>query len=180
MPLARIIAQRGRRPCLILSGERGSCPASSGQLPQRRPSSRLQADDRRFASARCSGVQVHRRALGTPAITWATCWPHPVHVVFLQALQVVGRHMGPSPFGVGSGGQYTPMGISSSSVPAGRPRANPCPRPVGESRFDKEGGSSVCSPAVCPTCQKSTYSGCGQHVEEVLASVPPERRCVCP
>jgi hypothetical protein len=37
----------------------------------------------------------------------------------------------------------------------------------------------MCMPAVCNRCKKATYSGCGMHVEEVLASVPPERRCTC-
>ena len=37
----------------------------------------------------------------------------------------------------------------------------------------------MCMPAVCNRCKKTTYSGCGMHVEEVLASVPPERRYTC-
>lgn len=37
----------------------------------------------------------------------------------------------------------------------------------------------MCMPAVCRKCGKATYSGCGQHVEEVLAGVPKEKRCTC-
>ena len=55
---------------------------------------------------------------------------------------------------------YTPWGI----VPASR-------RPGGPTR--------MCSPAICNQCRKVTYSGCGMHVEQVLASVPTENRCTC-
>ena len=37
----------------------------------------------------------------------------------------------------------------------------------------------MCMPAICGTCKKVTYSGCGMHVEEVLADVPAEQRCGC-
>ena len=37
----------------------------------------------------------------------------------------------------------------------------------------------MCSAATCRTCGKATYSGCGQHVEQVLAGVPREQRCDC-
>jgi hypothetical protein len=37
----------------------------------------------------------------------------------------------------------------------------------------------VCSPAICPTCRKVTHSGCGNHAAQVLAKVPPEKRCTC-
>ena len=37
----------------------------------------------------------------------------------------------------------------------------------------------VCSPVVCPRCQKVTWAGCGAHVEQVFADVPVERRCTC-
>ena len=39
--------------------------------------------------------------------------------------------------------------------------------------------STVCSPAICSKCRKVTYSGCGGHVSQVLAKVPPEKRCTC-
>ena len=38
----------------------------------------------------------------------------------------------------------------------------------------------MCSPAVCDRCKKITWTGCGQHVEQALAGVPPENRCTCP
>jgi len=31
----------------------------------------------------------------------------------------------------------------------------------------------------CPKCQKPSWAGCGAHIEEVLADVPPEQRCKC-
>lgn len=37
----------------------------------------------------------------------------------------------------------------------------------------------MCSPAVCSRCQKVTWSGCGMHADDVLATVPPDRRCTC-
>jgi hypothetical protein len=37
----------------------------------------------------------------------------------------------------------------------------------------------MCSPALCSRCGKVTWSGCGMHVAQVMASVPTERRCTC-
>ena len=37
----------------------------------------------------------------------------------------------------------------------------------------------MCSPVMCPRCQKVTWAGCGEHVEQALADVPVERRCTC-
>jgi hypothetical protein len=37
----------------------------------------------------------------------------------------------------------------------------------------------MCSPAVCNRCGKITWTGCGQHVGQALANVPPENRCTC-
>ncbi len=37
----------------------------------------------------------------------------------------------------------------------------------------------MCSPAVCRSCGKVTYSGCGMHVDQVLRNVPQENRCMC-
>jgi len=37
----------------------------------------------------------------------------------------------------------------------------------------------MCSPAVCNRCKKITWTGCGQHVDQALAGVPPENRCTC-
>ena len=37
----------------------------------------------------------------------------------------------------------------------------------------------MCVPAICRGCGKASYSGCGQHVEEVLVGVPADRRCAC-
>ncbi len=37
----------------------------------------------------------------------------------------------------------------------------------------------MCSPAVCGQCKKITWTGCGQHVDQALAGIPPENRCTC-
>jgi hypothetical protein len=35
----------------------------------------------------------------------------------------------------------------------------------------------MCSPVTCRICGKTTWAGCGQHIEQALAGVPAERRC---
>jgi len=37
----------------------------------------------------------------------------------------------------------------------------------------------MCRRVECPTCHKPTFAGCGQHVEQVLADVPRDKRCTC-
>lgn len=37
----------------------------------------------------------------------------------------------------------------------------------------------MCFPVSCPSCNKTTWDGCGMHVADVLATVPEERRCEC-
>ena len=37
----------------------------------------------------------------------------------------------------------------------------------------------MCSPATCRRCGKASYTGCGQHVEQVLRGVPTSQRCSC-
>jgi len=37
----------------------------------------------------------------------------------------------------------------------------------------------MCQRVVCNSCGKPGYSGCGRHVEAVLADVPLEARCHC-
>lgn len=37
----------------------------------------------------------------------------------------------------------------------------------------------MCMPATCRACGKHSYTGCGMHVEQVLAHVPVEQRCDC-
>jgi hypothetical protein len=38
----------------------------------------------------------------------------------------------------------------------------------------------MCTKVVCRRCDKYTWSGCGQHVNQVLKGVPKSQRCVCP
>ena len=35
----------------------------------------------------------------------------------------------------------------------------------------------MCRAVRCKTCRKTTWSGCGQHVSQVLAGVPRSDRC---
>ncbi len=35
----------------------------------------------------------------------------------------------------------------------------------------------MCRPATCKTCRKTTWAGCGQHVDQVMAGVPRADRC---
>ncbi|MDG6106927.1 hypothetical protein [Dactylosporangium aurantiacum] len=37
----------------------------------------------------------------------------------------------------------------------------------------------MCQRATCKTCGKATYTGCGNHVDAVLAGVPQSERCAC-
>lgn len=37
----------------------------------------------------------------------------------------------------------------------------------------------MCRRIKCTTCGRPTYAGCGAHVEQVLADVPPTERCRC-
>lgn len=37
----------------------------------------------------------------------------------------------------------------------------------------------MCSPATCSRCNKVTWSGCGQHVDDVMRNVPQDRQCTC-
>lgn len=37
----------------------------------------------------------------------------------------------------------------------------------------------MCSKVMCVTCQKPTWEGCGEHVEDALAGVPESERCQC-
>lgn len=37
----------------------------------------------------------------------------------------------------------------------------------------------MCSPARCTRCGKASWTGCGRHVDDVMASVAPTQRCDC-
>ena len=37
----------------------------------------------------------------------------------------------------------------------------------------------MCRRVSCSQCGRPTYAGCGAHVEQVLADVPPAERCRC-
>ena len=35
----------------------------------------------------------------------------------------------------------------------------------------------MCYPVSCSTCGKTTWSGCGMHVDQVMKSVPKDKQC---
>lgn len=37
----------------------------------------------------------------------------------------------------------------------------------------------MCVKVTCDRCLKPTFKGCGGHIEQVLANVPPSKRCKC-
>ncbi len=37
----------------------------------------------------------------------------------------------------------------------------------------------MCSPARCSTCGKVTWTGCGKHVDAVMADIPRNQQCTC-
>ncbi|MCB0879863.1 MAG: hypothetical protein KDC46_12895 [Thermoleophilia bacterium] len=37
----------------------------------------------------------------------------------------------------------------------------------------------MCSPVRCRRCGKTTWSGCGLHVDQIMRSVPKRERCSC-
>lgn len=37
----------------------------------------------------------------------------------------------------------------------------------------------MCSPTTCRTCSKTTWAGCGQHVDRVMRNVPSSQQCTC-
>ena len=37
----------------------------------------------------------------------------------------------------------------------------------------------MCSKATCHTCGKTTWSGCGNHVKQVMQGVPADKQCTC-
>ena len=38
----------------------------------------------------------------------------------------------------------------------------------------------MCYPVKCEKCGKTTWAGCGQHVDMILSKVPENERCKCP
>lgn len=37
----------------------------------------------------------------------------------------------------------------------------------------------MCYPVECPRCHKTTWGGCGEHVAEVMRTVPTAQQCTC-
>ena len=37
----------------------------------------------------------------------------------------------------------------------------------------------MCQKVTCKICQKKTWAGCGQHVQQVMSGVPKAQQCSC-
>ncbi len=44
---------------------------------------------------------------------------------------------------------------------------------------DQRKDTHMCQPTPCSTCGKTTWKGCGQHVDEVMRNVPAGQQCTC-
>ena len=40
-------------------------------------------------------------------------------------------------------------------------------------------GPGMCQPTPSANCGKTTWTGCGNHVDEVMRHVPADKRCTC-
>ena len=40
-----------------------------------------------------------------------------------------------------------------------------------------QGSNRMCRAVTCKRCQKTTWAGCGQHVDQVMRGVPASQRC---
>ncbi|KAF9366679.1 hypothetical protein BGX34_010354 [Mortierella sp. NVP85] len=38
----------------------------------------------------------------------------------------------------------------------------------------------MCMATPCHKCGKTTWKGCGMHVEQVMRNIPKDQQCVCP
>lgn len=38
----------------------------------------------------------------------------------------------------------------------------------------------MCRATTCRSCGKTTWAGCGRHVDQVMAHVPRSKQCTCP
>jgi hypothetical protein len=38
----------------------------------------------------------------------------------------------------------------------------------------------MCRAVTCEKCGKTTWAGCGAHVQQVMGGVPADKRCTCP
>ncbi len=37
----------------------------------------------------------------------------------------------------------------------------------------------MCYPIICQYCKKTTWSGCGNHVNQVMSQIPIQQQCQC-
>lgn len=48
---------------------------------------------------------------------------------------------------------------------------------TGETIQPGKGSNQMCRAVTCKKCQKTTWAGCGQHVDQVMRGVPASQRC---
>lgn len=78
--------------------------------------------------------------------------------------------------GMGDTQIYTPRGISIPPLVLFWLVDEQSDKPT---RHSERSPPDMCSPAICRTCNKITYTGCGMHVQQVLAMFPKENHCDC-
>ena len=61
--------------------------------------------------------------------------------------------------------------------PGGHSRGSPLTYPRRLAGLPK--GITMCRPVKCRNCGKTTWAGCGEHVDQVKASVPADQWCTC-
>lgn len=73
-----------------------------------------------------------------------------------------------------------PQGYRRAKL-TGNNRENCSGRPgVAPRRNEPDREVTMCSPVICPDCGKTTWVGCGLHVDQVMRDVPVDERCTCP
>ena len=72
-----------------------------------------------------------------------------------------------------------PAGRSCSSASSGPgvPRALSCSADIVRHCPTSPNGSDMCRSMTCKTCGLASWTGCGQHVVQVMAGVPEAKRC---
>jgi hypothetical protein len=48
---------------------------------------------------------------------------------------------------------------------------------LGDDQTLTRGAPDMCRAVTCRTCGKTTWAGCGQHVDDVMRRVPSDARC---
>ncbi|GLB40715.1 hypothetical protein LshimejAT787_0805860 [Lyophyllum shimeji] len=74
-------------------------------------------------------------------------------------------------------GASGPVGTNN---PDSTHKRQPPHTPLAMFQFTDPAPVNLCRLVTCDKCKKTTWAGCGQHVESVMKDVKEEDRCVCP